>query len=96
MILWVIYDIQEDKVRTRIAKSCLNFGLYRVQKSVFLGEVTKNRFEELKLITKDIIDSETDSVYFLPTSKEFIDKSYLLGQTFDEELVLDEVNSKFF
>ncbi|MBP2173279.1 CRISPR-associated endonuclease Cas2 [Methanococcus voltae] len=96
MILWVIYDIKEDKVRTKIAKSCLNFGLYRVQKSVFLGDVAKSRFEELKLISKDIINPETDSVYFLPTSKEFIDKSYLIGQSFDEELVLDEITSKFF
>jgi crotonobetainyl-CoA:carnitine CoA-transferase CaiB-like acyl-CoA transferase len=34
---WAIYDISEDKKRSRVAKACKNIGLYRVQKSVFLG-----------------------------------------------------------
>jgi hypothetical protein len=37
MIVWVIYDIQKTKSRTKVAKACQQAGLYRVQKSVFPG-----------------------------------------------------------
>jgi CRISPR/Cas system-associated endoribonuclease Cas2 len=30
MLTWVAYDIVEDQTRTKIAKRCLDFGLYRV------------------------------------------------------------------
>jgi CRISPR-associated protein Cas2 len=39
MLTWVLYDITEDKIRTRIARRCLDFGLYREHKSVFLGDI---------------------------------------------------------
>ena len=39
MLTWVVYDISKDRTRTKIAKRCLDFGLYRVQKSVFLGDI---------------------------------------------------------
>ena len=38
MLVWVIYDIVKDKTRTLIARACKQYGLYRVQKSAFLGQ----------------------------------------------------------
>ena len=37
MLTWVLYDIVKDRTRGKAAKACLQSGLYRVQKSVFLG-----------------------------------------------------------
>ena len=37
MLTWVVYDIAKDKTRTKIAKRCLNFGLYRGNFSITLG-----------------------------------------------------------
>jgi CRISPR-associated endonuclease Cas2 len=31
MICWVMYDIKNDRSRTKIAKACEQAGLYRVQ-----------------------------------------------------------------
>ena len=32
MLIWVIYDISEDRDRTRIAKRCLEYGyIYNLQ-----------------------------------------------------------------
>jgi len=39
MIAWVMYDIEIDKSRTKVAKLCKQAGLYRVQFSVFLGTI---------------------------------------------------------
>lgn len=91
MLTWVIYDIADDRTRTRIAKKCLNFGLYRVQKSVFLGDVEPNRLDEIELFSKDEMDEETDSVYIFPMCKEDFDKVRIVGQGFSRKLVADEV-----
>ncbi|MCL5673960.1 MAG: CRISPR-associated endonuclease Cas2 [Deltaproteobacteria bacterium] len=95
-LVWVIYDITDDKVRTKIAKICKNKGLYRVQKSVFLGTLNNNQLDELKLICDDIINANIDSVYIFPMCLEDFKKVKLLGQAFDKKLVSAEVLSKFF
>ena len=94
-LVWVIYDIQKNKVRSKVAKSTLEAGLYRVQKSVFLGSINKTRLKELTLRIKDLIDEEKDSVYIFPMCQPDFKKAKLLGQAFDEEMVTDEVKAFF-
>jgi len=43
----LIYDIPSDKLRTKIADICLDYGLERIQYSAFLGELSRNRQEEV-------------------------------------------------
>lgn len=95
MLTWIIYDIAENKTRTKIAKSCKDKGLYRVQKSAFLGTLNKNQIDELKIMCDDIIDPEVDSVYIFPMCDDDFKKVKLLGQAFDKELVSDEVKELF-
>ena len=96
MLVWVLYDITKNKTRSKIAKHCKNMGLYRVQKSVFLGDTEENLVEELKIKAEDLIDVDKDSVYIFPMSKTELKKAGLLGQAFDKELVSNELISKFF
>ena len=93
MLTWVVYDIVKDKTRTKVAKRCLDFGLYRVQKSVFLGDLESNRIEEILLFSRDLLDLETDSVYIFPMCQPDFSKVNLLGQAFDEKMVCDEVRA---
>jgi len=96
MLVWVVYDIVDTKIRNQIAKSCKNYGLYRVQKSVFLGTLNKNEIDELSLLCGDTIDDEVDSVYIFPMCEDDFKKVKLLGQAFDKNMVSDEVIAKFF
>lgn len=96
MLVWAIYDITNDRVRRRIVKACENLGLYRVQKSVFLGDVDKNSIDELSLKSKDIIDEEIDSVYIFQMCKTDFENIILIGQAFDKKFVSDEIVQKFF
>jgi CRISPR-associated protein Cas2 len=96
MIVWVIYDIQKTKSRTKVAKACQQAGLYRVQKSVFLGSLDENRKDTLHLQVEELIDPENDSVYIFPMSKNELRESALLGQAFDKKLITDEVKALFF
>jgi CRISPR-associated protein Cas2 len=95
MICWVLYDIGANSARTKVAKACKQAGLYRVQKSVFLGTLTENEKDTLKLDIDDLINPEQDSVYIFPMSKDELQATVLLGQAFDKDLVTDEVRSLF-
>jgi CRISPR-associated protein Cas2 len=94
-LVWIVYDISDNRTRNLVARACKNKGLYRVQKSAFLGTLNRTQIEELKLICEDIIDPETDSVYIFPMCEEDFKKVKLLGRAFDPELVTDEVRALF-
>ncbi|MEW6455467.1 MAG: CRISPR-associated endonuclease Cas2 [Acidobacteriota bacterium] len=96
MLVWVVYDIVDTKKRNRISQICKSYGLYRVQKSVFLGTLNRNELDEISIKFLDIIDENVDSVYVFPMCDEDFKKVKLLGQAFDRSLVTDEIISKFF
>jgi len=95
MIAWVMYDIENDKARTKVAKLCKQAGLYRVQYSVFLGTIDQNQKDALQLQIEELIEEEKDSVYIFPMSKNELQDTILLGQAFDKKLVTDEVKALF-
>ncbi|MBN8679680.1 MAG: CRISPR-associated endonuclease Cas2 [Chitinophagales bacterium] len=96
MILWVLYDIEEDRARTRVAKICKQSGLYRVQYSCFLGSLDAHEKDVLELRIADEIDEDTDKVYLFPMSKNELKETVLLGQAFDKKMITDEVRALFF
>ena len=96
MLVWVIYDISEDDKRTAVSRVCKNYGLYRVQKSVFLGTLNRNELDSVALECEEIIDPEIDSVYIFPMCDDCFKKIKLIGNAFDRDLVSDEVITKFF
>ena len=91
-----MYDIADAKIRRKAIQICKNGGLYRVQKSIFLGDIEENDFDEVKLRLEDTVDLKNDSVYVFTMSKKELNKAGLIGQAFDKELVTDEIISKFF
>ena len=52
MLYWIIYDISENKIRNKIVSVCKNYGFFRVQKSSFIGELTKNKMEMIWIQAK--------------------------------------------
>ncbi len=96
MLVWVVYDIINNKVRSKVARACLGTGIYRVQKSVFLGELNLNQIDQLSLRIEELINPDKDSVYIFPLCRDDFKKVKLLGQAFDKKLVTDEIRTKFF
>lgn len=94
MLTWLIYDISNDRTRSKIADRCLDYGLYRVQKSVFLGDLDKNRVDEIVLLSRELLDGGSDSMYVFPMCRDDFDKVQIIGQGFDGELVTDELLTK--
>ena len=97
MIIWVLYDIENDRARTRVAKYCKQAGLYRVQYSCFLGTLDNaSELDSLELKIEAEINLDADKVYLLPMSKNELRNSVLLGQAFDRKRLTDEVKALFF
>ncbi len=96
ILVWILYDIADDKARTKISKQCKKAGLIRVQKSIFLGRLEWNRFDELLAMFDDLIDPAVDKVYLFPFCQDDFKQIKVLGQGFDKKLVNDEVLSQFF
>jgi len=48
----VVYDISNDRVRTKVADFCLDYGLDRIQFSAFVGDLARTHQEELLLKIK--------------------------------------------
>jgi len=95
MLTWVVYDIVNDRVRTKVAKTCKGYGLYRVQKSAFLGDINRNQIDELVLRCKEITNTEKDSVYIFPMCEDDFKKVKMIGIPFDKDLVADDVKALF-
>jgi CRISPR-associated protein Cas2 len=90
MVHWVIYDITSDKKRNKIINLCQKMGMYRVQYSVFAGDVNSAQVSGFITEAKDLIDKKTDSVYILPMCKKDYAESIFLGLGFDKKLVANQ------
>ncbi|MFQ5976959.1 MAG: CRISPR-associated endonuclease Cas2 [Candidatus Heimdallarchaeota archaeon] len=51
----VVYDIEDNSLRNRVAATLLAYGLVRLQFSVFIGDKTRNMMENLELELKKLI-----------------------------------------
>lgn len=96
MLTWVIYDITDNAKREKVIRVCKSYGLYRVQKSVFLGTLNTNELDSVALECQEHIDPEIDSVYVFPFCDDCYSKIKLIGKAFDKDLVSDKIISKFF
>jgi len=76
-----IYDIGEK----RVGKVLKLFRKYLtwIQNSVFQGDITKAKLQELQMKLLDIIDSDYDSVVFFRFRSDDLFKKDFLGKPFD-------------
>lgn len=88
-----MYDIGQDRIRNKVVKCCEKSGIYRVQYSVWLGEMNKTQIKELRSKIEDLIDLALDRVYIFPMCREDFNECILLGQAFDRDLITDEIKA---
>lgn len=62
----LVYDIPNDKIRTKIADICLDYGLERIQYSAFLGELSHNRREEIMQKLKRKLGKREGNIQLFP------------------------------
>lgn len=62
MLTLVIYDIEKDRTRHKIAEACKDYGLSRVQYSAFQGRLSNNRREELAYRLRHTLGAQQGSI----------------------------------
>ena len=86
-VTFVVYDIEDDRVRTRIANVCKDYGLERVQYSAFCGPLNGTRRSELAARLADTLGNEVGKVLVLPVcEKDFQAKREMLNEPRPEEV----------
>lgn len=89
MLYWLIYDIKSNNLRNKISSKCKNYGLVRVQKSSFIGNLTKNEAEMLVLEIKDLKLDKEDCIFLIPSCKSCFSCKMIVGEL-DEERIIKE------
>jgi CRISPR-associated protein Cas2 len=74
---FVIYDIVDDRLRTKIADACLDFGLVRVQYSAFAGALNRNKREELFLRLRDTLGDDVGKILVQPVCQKDVGQMLL-------------------
>ena len=70
LLTFVVYDIQDDRVRTRIANVCKDYGLERIQYSAFCGSLNGTKRSELIVRLGDTLGDEVGKVLVLPVCEK--------------------------
>ncbi len=78
--LILIYDIEDDQLRTRTADICLNYGLERIQFSAFFGKLNRNRRQELSLRLQRELGSKSGRIRIIPVCEQDLKDMWVLDQ----------------
>lgn len=87
MLNLVIYDISDNHERFQLIKVLQHFGLYRIQKSAFLGDLNKKSRIELETKVKNHLSGSKDSIYIVPICDKCKDLTSIFSK---EKRVLED------
>ena len=98
MIYFVMYDIENNKVRNQIAKYLIKKGCARVQRSIFLAKTDRKIYNQIKNDLSEVqaCYENTDSIFVVPVSGDEIKAMKVIGQNIDFDFVLQNKNTMFF
>ncbi|MCF8349063.1 MAG: CRISPR-associated endonuclease Cas2 [Bacteroidales bacterium] len=98
MLYFVMYDIENNKVRNAIAKYLEKNGCLRVQKSIFFAEHERSQFNQIHSDLKHIQElyDNSDSIFMVPVSTDQVRAMKIIGQSTDFDLIIGNKNTLFF
>ncbi len=79
----LVYDIEEDGRRTKIADACLDYGLDRIQYSAFTGKLSRTHQEELMLKISHLLDETPGKVHLYEIDEKAWNHRLIIETTSD-------------
>lgn len=67
---YVLYDIEDDRIRNRIAETCKDYGLARIQYSAFSGLLNRNKRGELFVRLSVALGEKPGKILVLPVCEK--------------------------
>ena len=98
MLFFVMYDIESDKVRYHIAKYLERKGCTRIQRSIFLADLDKTVYDQIKndLIEVQALYDNHDSIIVCPISTDQLRAMKVIGEDICIDIITRSRNTLFF
>jgi CRISPR-associated protein Cas2 len=98
MTFFVLYDIENDKVRNQVVKYLIRKGCMRIQKSIFLADLEHEIYAQIKddLAAVQACYENNDSIIVCPISTDYLRALRIIGKNVDVDIVLKNKNTLFF
>jgi len=89
MMFFVMYDIEDHKIRRHIAKYLMRQGCLRMQKSVFIGNTGHKQFREISNTLQEVnsMYKNSDSILVLPITQETMVQLQVIGKDLNYKMV---------
>ena len=98
MLFFVMYDIESNKVRYNVVKYLDRMGCYRIQKSIFLADLSIDRYEKIKTDLAEIqsLYDNHDSIIVCPVSSDLLRSMKIIGQNINLDIITHSKNTLSF
>lgn len=98
MIYLIMYDIENNKIRTYISKYLEEKQCIRIQKSIFIAQTEISIFTEIHQTLKEVqeIYDNHDSILIFPIAADQLRALKIIGKNIDFELFQGNKNTLFF
>jgi len=84
MYTLVIYDITEDDIRTKVSDVCKRFGLTRIQKSAFMGQLTSAARKELAAALRRVFNDANGNIQIFVICRADLSLRTVIGKPYEE------------
>lgn len=81
----VLYDIEDDKRRTKVMDSCKDYGLARLQLSAYQGKLTRTARKELEIRMERALGNSKGFIWLIQFAQKHIDDATIIQNIGDED-----------
>lgn len=98
MTFLIMYDIEDDKVRTEVAKYLKQKGCIRIQKSVFMTSAGHKIYQQIYVDLKEVQQyyENNDSIILVPFNTSDARAMKIIGKDVQIDTIINKPNSLFF
>lgn len=98
MIYLIMYDIENNKIRTQISKYLIRQGCIRIQKSVFIARSDHPKFQDIYDTLREVNSyyDNQDSILLVPVNTSDIRSMKIIGREITLTSIISPPNTLFF
>jgi CRISPR-associated protein Cas2 len=79
----IIYDITDNGIRVRVARTLMDWGCIRIQKSAFWGNLTPDARENLRLRLEEMMEGYDGNIQFYPLCSKCFGMRENVGENYE-------------
>lgn len=98
MLFFVMYDIENNRVRRLVSKYLIKKGCTRIQKSIFLADLPSEKYEQIRNDLTEVQEAyeNLDSILVVPISTDYLKSMKIIGKDISVDVIMKSKNTLFF